>query len=45
MPLLAVTASYQLFLTVVGLGIAGAVVVSLIIIGYTIREFRAKEIW
>lgn len=37
--------SQTLFATIVGVGIAGAVVVSVIIIAYTIKEFRAKEIW
>jgi hypothetical protein len=43
--MLPLTVSLEFFITVVGTGIAGAVLVSLIIIAYTIREFRAKEIW
>jgi hypothetical protein len=43
--MLPLTVSQQFFVTVVGPGIVGAVVVSLIIIAYTIREFRAEEIW
>ena len=43
--MLPLAVSLDFFIAVVGTGIAGAVLVSLIIIAYTIREFRAKEIW
>lgn len=40
-----IQASQELFVFIVGLGITGAVIVSVIIIVYTIIEFRRKEIW
>ena len=38
-------ASMELFMAIVGAGILGAVVVGVIIIVYTVVEFRRKEIW
>ena len=38
-------ASLELFMAIVGAGITGAVVVGIIIIVYTVLEFRRKEIW
>lgn len=37
--------SQGLFIAIVGIGIAGTIVVSIIIITYTVKEFRNKEIW
>lgn len=45
MVLLQATASLELFMFIVGIGIAGAVIVGTIIITYTVIEFRRKEIW
>ena len=38
-------ATQEVFIAIVASGIIGAVVVSVIIITYTIIEFKRKEIW
>lgn len=37
--------SQGMFIAIVGIGILGTIVVSIIIITYTVKEFRNKEIW
>lgn len=37
--------SQQFFTAIVGAGILGTMIVAVIIIGYTVHEFRRHEIW
>lgn len=37
--------SQEFFTAIVGAGIAGSMIMAVIIIGYTVYEFRRHEIW
>jgi len=43
--LVSMVISQTAFTAIVGLGILGTMVVGIIIIAYTVREFRNHEIW